>query len=222
MSQKLRDVLSELATDLRANNYDDAPSFRYLNSKFKSKLKYFLRLESKSREFLRDHTFWKKIDCMDLEEIPSSTCGMIDSCKSLKATIDEIPELIPTFYGKLIKVFSLDDSREFTFIKSIDYKDYINRPYMKHKDVYWIHNNKIVIPNTTIDHITVYLLPEDESEVDKLNNDLNPCQFALDSVLTYPDYLITLAKQETLRELLGSYARIAEDERPDDNSNIKN
>lgn len=222
MAQKLRDILSELASDLRAENYDDNISFRYLNSKFKSKLDYFLRLESKSREFLRDYTLWKKIKCEEIEEISPSSCGMIDTCRTLKRTVNEIPEIVTTTYGKLIKVFSLDESKEYTFIKSSQYKDYINRPYLKSSNVFWLDDNKVVIPNTNIDYILIYIVPKDESEVDKLNGTLKPCEGPLEGELSYPDYLITLAKQEALKELLGGYQRVVEDERADDNSNNKN
>lgn len=222
MNKKLREVLSELATDLKARNYDDKISYRYLNSKFRSKLDYFLRLESKSREFLRDYTLWKKIKFEELEDISDSAHGVYTRCTSLKRSINELPELVNTAYGKLIKVIGLDNSTEYTFIKSIDYKDYMNRPYIKHKHVFWVDDNKIVIPNTNLEAISIYLIPKDESEVDKLNKDLPPCSSSLDGKLPYPDYLITLAKQETLRELLGSYARVVEDEKGDDNSNIKN
>jgi hypothetical protein len=44
----------------------------------------------------------------------------------------------------------------------------------------------------------------------------------LDSEINYPDYLITLAKQETLKEISSVYKRVVEDEKGDNNSNIKN
>ncbi len=222
MEITLRDVLSELATDLRARNYDDRISYRYLNSKFKSKLDYFLRLESKSREFLKDYTLWKKIENFELEDYSPSACGLVDECKMLKRSVKELPEILSTSYGKLIKVFSGDDLKDYTFIKSVDYKDYINRPFIVNDRLFWISENRLIIPNINADFVSVYLIPKDDSEIDKLNNKLSPCSSSLDGTLSYPDYIITLAKQETLKEVMGGYVRMIEDEKGDDNSNSKN
>lgn len=217
MGMKLRDILSEIASDLKAKNYDDRISFRYIYSKFRSKLDYFLRLESKSREFLRDYTLWKKIDCFELEEVSPNYCHLGDVCKTVMKSKKKIPSLADTAYGKLIKVFSVDSSKEYTFIKNMDYKDYINRKFTVNKNVFWVNDNHIIIPDSIIDTITIYVIPKDESEISD-----DPCASPLDNTLNYPDYLISLSKQETIKELLGGYLRVVEDERGNDNTNVKN
>lgn len=222
MAKTLRQVLSELVTDIKAVNLDDRVSFRYLDSKFKSKVEYFLRLEAKSREILKDFSIWKPINCIDLIDVASNACNVTDICFTLKRSKDKIPEAYNTNYGQLIKVLTIDGINEFKPIKSNEYGDYINREYIRNKYVYWMEDQYIYIPNTTIETIKSLIIPKNPIEVDKLNCEASACASPLDAVLSYPDYLITLAKKEVLNELLGAYKRVIEDEKGDDNTNVKN
>lgn len=222
MDKKLRTILSELATDVKALSLDDHISFRYLHSKFSSKLDYFLRLEAKSREIFKDFTLWKSIDCIELVEVATNPCGFIDACKTVKRSSIKIPEAYNTNWGQLIKVLTIDGSVEFKPIKSSDLKDYLNREYGGIPNVYWMENQRIYIPNTTLDSVKALIIPKNSIEVDKMNCEENPCASILDGIINYPEYLITLAKQEVLKEISGVYVRMVEDEKGDDNTNRKN
>jgi len=222
MAKKLRDIVSEIATDLKASlNLDDRITYRFLAEKFRSKIAYFLRQDAKSRELLKDFTIWKAINCVCLEDIAASTCGYIDEFNTLKRSVIQIPEAYNTNYGQLVKVFTVDGFREFTMIKSIDYADYINRQYTKPKNVFWIENKYIFVPNIDIETVKVLIIAKEPIEVDKLNCTVDKCTSPLDGEINYPDYLITLAKKEVMVELIGGYKKIIEDEKGDDNSNRK-
>lgn len=221
MAKKLREILSELATDIKSLNIDDRISFRYLHSKFNSKIEYFLRLEARSREILKDASIWKTIEYQELIDVSLNGSGFIDYCNTLKRSKNKIPEAYNTSYGQLIKVFSVDGRSEFTLLKSIDYPDYINREFVPTKGVCWLENKYLFIPNTEIEYVKIVLIPKDSSEVDNLNN-CDECSLVLDGEVGYPDYLITLAKQEVLKEIANIYKRVVEDEKGDNNSNVKN
>lgn len=221
MAQKLKTILSELATDIKSINADDKTSFRYLHSKFNSKIEYFLRLEARSREILKDKSVWKTIDCQELIDVNANTCGFIDYCKTLKRTKDKIPEAYNTNYGQLVKVLTLDGRSEFTMIKSNEYSDYTNREFKSNKAVFWLEDKYVYVPDTEIQFIKIMLLPKNSSEVEKLNCP-DECNLVLESEVSYPDYLITLAKQEVLKEISNVYKRTIEDEKADNNTNIKN
>lgn len=159
---------------------------------------------------------------MELADINPASCGIdLNLCKNLKKSIIEIPESYSTSYGPLVKVFTIDNLVEFTFIKSIDFKDYFIRKFKTNKKVFWLENKHIFVPDTEIEKIKVYIIPKDPSEVDKINGDKDICASPLDSELSYPDYLIKIAKQEVLKELLAGYKQIKQDERTDDNTNKK-
>jgi hypothetical protein len=57
--------------------------------------------------------------------------------------------------------------------------------------------------------------------VDKLNGECDECFKPLDSQLLIPDYILDLAKTQTVGELLRSNRAIPEDALPDLNSNKK-
>lgn len=221
MAQKLREILSSLATDVKAINLDDRISFRFLNTKFNDKISYFLRQEAKSREIFKDFSLWKSINCIDLIDVNSNACGFIDECKTLKRSEKQIPEAFNTNWGQLIKILTLSEDIEFKGIRSSELSDYLNREYSKPTSVYWLQDQYIYIPNTNLETVKGLIIPKDASAVDKFNCDLSQCASPLDGIVSYPDYLITLAKQEVLKELSGVYKRTIEDEKGDDNTNSK-
>lgn len=221
MSKTVREIVSELASDIRAHNLDDRVSFRYLYSKFKGKVEYFLRLESKSREILKDPSVWKTISCVELEDTSNTTCGYIDGCSTLKKSKTKLPKAMNTSYGPIIKVFTVDGRTEIGITKPHEYSDYTNREYKTKKLAFWIENDYLYLPDTAIEAVKVMLIAEDESAVDAANGTSTGCSSALDATVSYPDYIIALAKQEVLKEISSVYKQVTEDEKGDDNTNNK-
>lgn len=221
MAEKLRTILSELATDVKATNIDDRISFRYLHSKFTSKLQYFVRLEAKTREIFKNTPLWQPINCLNLIEVPTNTCGYIDKCNSLSRSEIKIPAVYDTNYGPTIKVLTIDGFNEFKLIAPHEYKDYINRRFAPVNKVYWIENGYLYFPNVTIEAVKPLLIPKNPIEVDKINGSADQCTSPLEAYINYPDYLIMLAKKEVFNEIMGR-TRVVEDEKGDNNTNIKN
>lgn len=223
MSTTLRDIVSELATDVHAYSLDDRISYRFLAGKFMGKLNYFLRLEAKSREFAKLQNLWQPIDCVELEEVNVGSCGFIDKCTILKRSKCKIPEAFGTNYGLLIKVFTVGViSTEFKIISNAgEYKDYINRRWAVNLHPAYIENKYLYIPDQDIQSVKILLIPINPFDIDKCNGKLTDCSNPLDATISYPQYLITLAKKEVLNELAGIYKHIIEDEKGDDNTNQK-
>lgn len=222
MSKTLRDIVSELATDNKAVNGDDQISFRFLAQKFTSKLEYFIRLEARSREFAKTQDLWRPVNKVELVDVPVASCRFIDHCNNLKRSLNPIPEAISTNYGLLLKVLTIDGRTEFKSINSESYKDYVLREFGTADKAYYLENKYLYIPNTTIEFVKLLIIPKNICSVDKENGVISKCASALDCYVNYPDYLITLAKQECLKEISGIYKRTIEDEKADDNTNIKN
>lgn len=218
--QKLKQIISDLATDLKATRLDDRLSNRFLISKFRDKIQNFLRQDARSREILKDNSVWKSISCIKLIDVDPTGCGCGPGCNTLKRTEVKIPEAYNTNYGLLIKVLLIDFSKEFRPIQRNEYADYINREYSKKIKVYWIEDGYVYIPNVDIEDITVLILAKDPLQVDKLNNAVSQCVSPLEADINYPDYLITLAKKEVLSELVAEKG-IVSDEKGDDNTNRK-
>lgn len=223
MAKILRDIISELATDVKALNLDDRISYRYLLFKFNSKIEYFLRLEAKSREFAKLQNIWKPINCVELIDVGNNSCQILDHCNTLKRSKDIIPEAFGTNYGLLMKVLTIDSKSEFKLItNSSEYEDYRNRLYVGDRiRAVYLENKYLYIPNIDYDSVKILLIPKDPYAVDVLNGALTACSSPLDATVSYPEYLIKLAKEAALQEIAGVYKRVVSDENPNDNTNIK-
>lgn len=221
MGKPLRNILSELSTDVRALNIDDYISFRYLHDKFISKVEYFLRLESKSREIFGDISGWKSV-CIDLIDANYSDCGIsYNTCNTLKRSKDKITDLFDSAYGKTVMIFDINGINKFNGISSKDYKDYKTREYKKVNNiVYWFLDDYLYIPDTELESVRAFILQKGTTSANDTHK--NKCNLILDTEVEYPDYLITLAKKEALNEIAGIYKRMVEDEKGDNNTNIKN
>lgn len=225
MSKTLRDIVSELATDIKSLNLDDRISFRYLANKFNSKLDYFLRLEFKSREFANQQDIWKPIDCVNFKEVNTNGCNFIDRCTTLYRSVCQIPEPYNTNYGLLLKVLTIDGRREYKLIsKSSDYQDYINRRWKGNLRPVYLEDHYLYIPDIYTEAVKLLVIATSLHAVDKCracsSGKSIECINPLDTEVPYPPYLITLAKQEVYKELL-SRENVREDEKGDDNTNRK-
>lgn len=219
--QTLRAICSDITNELKALNLDDRFSFRFLSNRFIDRISTFLRVDARSRELLKQYDLWKPIHCVELTVVPVTTCGFIDGCNSLKRSVIKLPEAYVTNYGSLVKVFTIVDNHEYTQIKSFEYSDYTNREFIVNKRVFWVENGYIYIPNDTAKQVKILIIPKIPIEVDILNGEASKCTSPLDSNILYPDYLVSLAKQEVVNGLANITKRIVEDEKGDDNTNRK-
>lgn len=218
MAIKLIKLLSELATSIRAVNSDDRISFRYLHSKFNSKLDFYFRLESKTMELFRYVHEWKHIDNIEFIEIPTNTAGYFNQCHSLKRSKYKIPGYFNSIFGPTFKLFDINGFNEFKRIDRSLYKDELNRQFKSKQPLYWISEGYIYLPDSTIENASGFVL----EKIDGTSRDPNnKCNLVLQREIIYPDYLIELVKKEMLLELTNGYKRVVEDEKPDENTNQK-
>lgn len=218
MAVLLSNIVSELALDLKAKGYDDRISFRQLYSKFQSKLEYFLRLESKTRELYRDVVSWQSISCIELIDAVESECYAI-SCSILKRSVNKLPEAYNTAFGPALRILSMDNTKEYRIIDESLYTSFSNREYSAALNYSFFRDGYLYIPNYEHDVIKGLIIAKNSNEVKKFNGEIG-CLFPLEAELFIPDYLITLAKKEVMNELFAS-KQITEDERGDENTNTK-
>jgi hypothetical protein len=219
MQQTYRQVISDLSNDIKALNVDDRYSYRYLASKFNDAIQVFLRQDGRSREFTTETNNWKPIDCIELESVDSIKCCGVEG-EIIKKSIEKIPETFSTNYGNLIKIFTIDLQTEFKQIKSQEYKEFSTREYGV-SNYFWIENGFVYIPKVTFKAVKGLVIPRNQLEVDILNKEKTVCTNPLDVEITYPSYLITIAKQEVIKILFGSTLQKVVDEKPNLNSNEK-
>lgn len=220
MAQTLRQVLSDLNSDVKALNIDDRLSLRFLASKFRDKIGVFIRQDAKNRELLKESNIWKPIDCVELTDVSAIDCCNVDDGQTVKKSKIKIPEAYSTTYGNLIKVFTLDLQTEYIQIKSFQAKEQTTREYGSGK-YFWIENQHLFIPDSNLKAVKVLIIAKNPLEVDIINGKCDKCTSPLDAELNYPPYLITVAKSEVLKELSGITTRVIPDEKPNENENQK-
>lgn len=209
MDKTLRDIVSELATDVKAITLEERVSFRFLANKFIYQLEYFLHQETRSREFIRKHNIWQSIDCLDLIDVSTNACGMIDECNTLKRSKEKLPKPIDTSYGLLIKVFTIDGLTQYNAVLPQSYKDYANREYSDNDiRTFYLQDDYIYIPNTSVESVKALVITKDFCKTSALNGKISKCYSPLDCVLAYPDYLISISKEAVLRQVAGVYEHI--------------
>lgn len=215
-----RQVASDIIDNCRSNNLDDRLSYRFVISSFNSEISYFLRLEAKSREFLKLQNLWKSIKCIELISANANDCHVIDNCKTLLRSKYKIPEAFGTSYGLLIKIFTIAGDKIQLIADSGDYNSYASRRWKQVSEVAYIEDGYLYLVNSTLENVKILLVPINPYDVEKANGTDN-CKFALDFDIPYPEYLITLAKRQVTQSIAGITKRVVEDEKGDDNTNQK-
>lgn len=214
-----RQVASDIINDVRAISLDDRLSYRYIINKLKDKASYFFHQDSESRKLFKISDLWFTIKCVPLEDVPEAECpSWLTGCKTIKRSKFRIPDTYTTKYGDAFKVLAVNNSKEFTQIKSNQFADYANNPYAK--NYFWIEDGYLWFPNSSLQFVKIIGIFKNTIEVDKLNDDATDCATPLDSLFNMPDYIVTIAKQEILKELFPAKS-IQVDENPNQNNLIK-
>lgn len=217
---KLREIISDLVGDLNAVNRDDRYSYRYLANKLRDKAQYFLKQDADLRKIFKMNDLWKTIDCIEFEDVDVLTCPWyLRDCSKIKKSKEKIPDTFETNYGNTIIITTLKGNKPLKQIKPFQYQEQVSNPFAKGK-LFWFEDEHIFIPDSSIKFVKGYGIFKDTTKVDKFNG-LDTCVSPLDSEFSFPDYIITIAKQEVLKELLGSNKQIIADNNADLNTTTK-
>lgn len=215
MNQTIRQICSDIINDVKAYNLDDRLSYRFIKNKLFDKISIFVKQDAEMRKLQKLSDLWKPLTCFPMIEIPIDECGDNSCDKILKSTY-KVPSVYQTSYGYSLRVFNNNYSKEFLPIAPGTYRDIKGRPFKSKNGYYWLANGYLMIPDSTIEEVTLSGMFKEDSELAKIKNP-KACIKLLDSVFSFPDYLIALAKKEVLTELLGGNRRVQEDDKPNDN-----
>jgi len=223
-----REIISDIVNDLRALNLDDRVSKRYILSKLRSFASLFINRDSESRRLYTMSEIWTNVSCVELCEVPLVDCCDIDipNCTMVMKSRKKIPDLIQNKFRELLQVLNPKFSREFTFTTPEQYKNILNREfYDKRIKYYWIQNGFLIVPDALVTTVTLRGVFLEPAEANKLNSCIpeseQECVSILDQPFVCPDYLVSVVKQETLKDLFNFYKRNVVDEAPNLNTNEK-
>lgn len=211
-----RKICSDIVGYLKANNIDERIPYRLILSTLKDTANLLIKQDSDSRRLFKQANLWKPIPCLELEEIPLIDCPVDISCKTIKRSKDKLPEFYTATYGSLLKISNVDGSGSYTETTFEAYNDQINRRFKNSNISYFlIINNYLYVPDTTIEAVRVSGFFRDDAALICGNSCIKP----LDLEFNCPDYLVTVVKQETQKQLLQRFRQI--DEKPDNDTNSK-
>ena len=214
----LRELCSDIQNELKANNIDDRYSFRFLSSRFKDKIRNFLKQDADSRKILKIPELWNAFPIMRMVEEPYVNYNVdIPDMRLLMKSTKEVGKTFSTNYGNLLKVFNISGDIEYHIVTKTLYKEILNLEYRNKQLKYaWIENGFLFIPDSAVEEVKLIGLPENPTDLD-----CDPCAKPLDAVFNFPSYLIDIVKKDILNELLPA-KRIPEDTKPNLDSNEKN
>lgn len=225
----IRDMVSELQTDLKAYNLDQHVSKRYIYSKLKDATSFIIKREELIKMF-RQRELFVPINCFEMEEVPLISCCNVDipTCDTVMRSKNKLPKLFAnTFINNFLLVtnvkgtmYNLTTPSSYQRIMDQEYRD-------KSQKYYWIAGEYIIIPEGP-EVISVSGIFIESEEAKKLSScydskeDINSngyCKTKLDNNFNCPEHLLFNVKDMALSSLLKAFAQIPNDDNPNGNSN---
>jgi hypothetical protein len=222
-----RQIISDIMSDLRAVDLDDRISKRFILNKLRSYAVTFIKRDAESRRLINLTDLWTDVSCVEMCEVPLVDCCNEDipDCTTVMRSKHKIPDTYETFYGEMLEVHNPTYAKEFRQTTPKAYKNIKLREFQdKRIKYYWLSNGYLIIPDSMVRIVTIRGVFANPAEALKLNTCIkqdNTCPKLLDQPFVCPDYLLSVVKQETLKDLFGFYKRSVVDENPDLNNNIK-
>ena len=213
----LRQLCSDISTELKANNIDDRYSYRFLSSRIKDKIKNFIKQDADNRRISKLIDIFLPFPIIEMEEVPYINYDVdIPDKRTLRKSKKLMINTLSTNYGNLIHIFDIGGDSKYTLIKHADYKDILNLEYRDKRIKYaWIEGGYLFIPDSSVEKVKAIGLPENPEELS-----CEPCSEPLDTPLPFPQYLIDIVKKDIISELTGE-KRIVEDSNPNLNDSEK-
>lgn len=226
---KNREIISELVNQLKALNYDDRISKRFLLSKLRDKASFYIKRENELLKLFNYTDIWTTVSCIEMNpaNMVDCCCVNIPKCSKFMKSKYPLPDIYAYKGGPLIKsLLSIDGFYEYKLTTPLQYKDILNREFQNQNiKYYWIENNYIVIPDSEVRMVSITAYFKDRIEANKLNScDDDPskaCMSPLDDEFLCPSHILDMVKKDTIGELYQTYVRKVEDELEDDNTNTK-
>lgn len=215
MSQTIRQVCSDIINDVKSYDLDDRLSYRYIKNKLFDKVSIFIKQDAELRRLQKLSDLWKSIPCFEMEEVDVDECGD-GSCETILRSVHRVPAMYQTGYGYALRVFNNNFSKEFLPVAIGGYRDIKARPFKSKNGYYWIANGHLYIPDSFVSEVTLSAMVKEDAEIIKIL-DPKSCVKMLDSVFSFPDYLVALAKTEVLKEISGVTIKVQPDNVPNDN-----
>ena len=205
------DFVARVLNGLRALNKDEHISKRYILKIGQNKSKFYISQKLLDKTLFRESNLFKTIQCLKLNEEETIKCGIHEfmRCDSLMKSKKKIPGLIYSRLGaSIISVTSLNGDIEFVPTSLKGYINSRNRPNVKKLNIkyYYIQDNYLYLPDSSIGHVTLTYIPFDETDIDECSEcgdevSNGGCKSVWDYDFKVPDKLSEQVITETIQEV---------------------
>src|SRR5688572_9145497 len=126
----LRELASDIQSELKAQNIDDRYSNRFLVSRIKDKARNFIKQDADSRKLLKFNELWMTYPVIDLVEEPYINYNVdIPDARMVMRSRKPISRAFSSNYGDLLRVFTISGDIEYKLIRKYQYRDILNSEF---------------------------------------------------------------------------------------------
>ncbi len=217
-------IISEVVNDVRAMQIDDRISERYVLSKLRSNLGLYLKRENDTLNLFYYDNIWTTIGCVKMEEVDNSVClgATIPKVNKYMRSVDPIPEIYGYKNGPLVKeVMPIDEGTIYNPSSPNDFIKITKREFVGELRYYWFRNGHLIIPNgPTGVHFSACFVEQHKALALCACNPVL-CADPMEDEFPCPAHLLSVVKQDTIKDLFNYYKRNILDEVGDADTNVK-
>lgn len=214
-----KELVSRIENTLKTLNKDQHISRRFIYHTAKNKAKFLLAQKFDEFSLFTMDSIISEIPCFRLKKVKVKDCDILEFrlCNSLMKSVKKVPELLNGRLGNsVLSVTTVDGTKDFTPINPKKYRISKNRMYSNviKNSFYYIKDGYLYLPDSEVEMVDLEVITLDNDEVSEVSECSEDCVSIWDTQFVCTDKLLEVVIQETLKELLGSYAQIQEDENP--------
>lgn len=216
-----KEFTDTIINTLRLNSRDRFISRRHILSIALEKMKFLIAQKLLDRSLYREENLITNITCYELEEVEVVKCPIVEFriCSKIMKGTKKLPELIYSRYGDSIRLMSnVDTSERIDRTNPTDYIRDRKREGYREVPKYYIKDGYPYIIDSNIEVVDLQLITLKVRDAEKASCEgTDECKAEIAYEFIGSDKLTEVVRQETIKELMGTYMQIQPDERPDGN-----
>lgn len=216
------ELTSRILNILKATSKDSYIPRRLVLSTAQSKAKFLISQKLNDMSLHREMNLYKQLSCVEMQDQDLIKCPIAEfrSCRSLKRSKKQLPELIYSRYGSTLKeVTSLDNLFTFYPTTPSQWRQNKKRSLQVKKDYFYIQDGYLYLPDSEVDAVNLLVITQDLYDLEQCSECSDKkCKSAWDYEFVCPDKLLEVVIQETIKEL-SITKQIQEDTNPNLNPN---
>lgn len=208
----IRSLIAQVRNNLNVTS-DDYISGEFIFWTAINIAQLFLKRDADNRKVFKNTTLFKKLECVELEPYEEGCVEL--NCNSIMRSKIQLPSFYQSNFGSLIKVYNVSRDVDYVEISVNKYKNVKNLEFKPRRTkYYWIEDNYLILPDSTVEKVIVYGLFTDPSV--GLTGDCS----LLDQEFPCVPYLIGSVVEATIKQIYTAKG-IPRDEDTNANSNTK-